>query len=52
MTDPALYIITAAIIGMLLGWFGKHLASARSIRRTSTEAWNQARIFYTRRHNL
>lgn len=48
-TDPAAYIVAAAIIGALLSWFITYYAMRRKAGRIEIESWKAARRYYRHR---
>lgn len=48
-TDPSIYFYASGLIGIFIGWFGKHLVTARIVRRAQADAYQQARLFFERK---
>lgn len=47
-TDPALYIVVASVIGLLIGFFAASVMASRKLSRLEKDSWAAASAYYER----
>jgi hypothetical protein len=50
--DPTPYIISAALLGALIGSIGTRIAYSIRLRRIQAKTWSAASLYYRRRYNI